>query len=140
MERPQNVARVVISEVSAPYERRSLAQNAPRCGPEYAVNVPVLGFRNLWSVKPTDTIGSLRAYQEEVWRCGVAGFVVAASWKQIASRRSAESPILDELGGRHARLLAGSVPSLSVRLECLLQPSLSIKRRYPWDGARVGDV
>lgn len=101
--------------------------------------MPVLG-RNLWSVKPSDTIGSSWAYQEELWGCGVAGFVVAASWKQIASRRSAESPILDEFGGRHARLLEGSVPSLSVRLECLLQPSPSIKRRYPWDGALAGEV
>lgn len=35
--------------------------------------------RNLWSVEPSGTIGSSRAYQEEVWGCGVAGIVVVAS-------------------------------------------------------------
>lgn len=34
---------MVISAVNAPYGQRSVARNAPRGDPEYAVTVPVLG-------------------------------------------------------------------------------------------------
>lgn len=47
------VARMVPFVVNAPYELRSVARNAPRGDPEYAVNMPVLGGTSVPSSRPT---------------------------------------------------------------------------------------
>ncbi|KAI7784764.1 hypothetical protein LA080_009408 [Diaporthe eres] len=49
---PQNVATAVISEVNGSYERPPVAQSIPKCGPEYATIVPILGGTSGPSSRP----------------------------------------------------------------------------------------